>query len=193
MFTFSILEWKNSFQANFVLNIVILSESLVPKPIRICKIYWRSSLFLFYTGNTILDKFSHKKVKIVSFSQTLVPRLAWIYRIQWWCWLFFKRETPFSGKFSPKNHKGHFQLEFSSKNYSNMQKSMVVFTFSVLDGKHYFWANLIQNINIVSFSWNLPPSLIGIPKIQGWFSLFQFYTGNNLFGQILSKNALLLV
>ena len=70
---------------------------------------------------------------------------------------------------------------------------MVVFTFSVLDGKHYFWANLVQNINIVSFIWYLAPSLIGISEIQGLCSLFQFYTGNTLFGQILSKNALLTV
>ena len=193
VFTFSILEWKNSFRANFVLNIVSLSGSLVPKPVRICTVYWRCSVFLFQTENTILDKFSHEKVKIVSLSQTLVSKLPWTCRIQWWCSLFLKRETPFSGKFGPKKRKGHFQLEFSSKNYSNMQNSMVVFTFSVLEWKHYFWANLVQNINIVSFSWNLAPSLIGISEIQGWRSLFQFYTGNTLFGQILSKSALLTV
>ena len=102
------------------------------------------------------------------------------------------RKLAFFGKFGSKNHNCHFQLKFSSKNYSNIPNSMVVLTFSVLDGKHCFLANLVQNISIVSFSWYLAPSLIGISEIQGWFSLFQFYTGNTLFGKILSKNALLI-
>ena len=37
---------------------------------------------------------------------------------------------------------------------------MVVFTFSVLDGKYIFWTNLPQKIKIVSLSWNLLPTLI---------------------------------
>ena len=36
-----------------------------------------------------------------------------------------------------------------------MQNSMVVFTFSALDWKHLFQANLVQKIKIVSLSWNL--------------------------------------
>ena len=49
VFTFSVLEWENSFRANWVqkLNVVSLSGSLVPKPIGICAIYWRCSMFLF--------------------------------------------------------------------------------------------------------------------------------------------------
>ena len=72
-----------------------------------------------------------------------------------------------------------------------MQKSMVVFTFSVffqkysfwgnlfqkiffifLDRKYTFWVNLVQKIKIVSLSWNLLPKLFRICKIQWWWSLF---------------------
>ena len=47
-----------------------------------------------------------------------------------------------------------------------MQNSMVVFTFSVLDQKNPFLANLAQKIKIVSLSWNLIPRLIETCEIQ---------------------------
>ena len=34
--------------------------------------------------------------------------------------------------------------------YSNMQNSMVVFTFSVTDWKYHFWENFVQKIKVVS-------------------------------------------
>ena len=58
---------------------------------------------------------------------------------------------------------------------------MVVFTFSALDWKHPFRANLVQQIKIIFLSWNLVPWLIRICRIQWWCSLFLFYTGNTLF------------
>ena len=49
MFNFSILDWKNLFWANFVqkIKIVNLSGNLVPRLIRITRIQWQCSLFLF--------------------------------------------------------------------------------------------------------------------------------------------------
>ena len=64
----------------------------------------------------------------------------------------FRWETPFQGKFGPKNQNCQFQLKFGTKTNSNMQSSVVVFTFCVLDWKHPFWANLVQKLNIVSLS-----------------------------------------
>ena len=69
-----------------------------------------------------------------------------------------------------------------------MQNSMVVFTFSVLDQKNPFRANLVQKIKIVSLSWNLVQNLIRICRIQWWCSLFLFLT-INILGQIWSKNS----
>ena len=47
-----------------------------------------------------------------------------------------------------------------------MYYSVVLFTFSVLDPKHHFWANVVQKVKIVSLSWNLPLRLIWICRIQ---------------------------
>ena len=47
-----------------------------------------------------------------------------------------------------------------------MQNSMVVFTFSVLERKHHFWANLVQKIKIVSLRWKLLPRQIWYADMQ---------------------------
>ena len=61
-------------------------------------------------------------------------------------------ETPFLGKFGPKNQNCQFQLKFGTQTNSNMQNSMALLTLSVLDWKHPFWVNLFQEIKIVSLS-----------------------------------------
>ena len=64
----------------------------------------------------------------------------------------FRPETPFLGKFGPKDQNRQFKLKFGNKTISNVQNSMVVFTFSVLDRKHPFLANVVQKIKIVNLS-----------------------------------------
>ena len=56
-----------------------------------------------------------------------------------------------------------------------MQNSMVVFTFSVSEWKYPFWANLVQKIKIISWSWNLVARLIRICRIQWCFFFFCFW------------------
>ena len=56
------------------------------------------------------------------------------------------------GKFGSKNQNCQFKLKFGKKTNQNMQNSMVVFTFSGLDEKYPFQANLIQKIKIFSLS-----------------------------------------
>ena len=46
---------------------------------------------------------------------------------------------------------------------------------------------MVQKVKIISWSWNLVPTLIQICRIQLWCSLFLFLSGNTLFGQIWSK------
>ena len=70
---------------------------------------------------------------------------------------------------------------------------MVVFTFSILDGEHPFWANLFQKIKIISLSVNLVPGLIRICRIQWRCLLFLFSSENTIFGQIWSKKSKLTV
>ena len=68
-----------------------------------------------------------------------------------------------------------------------MQNSIMMFTLSVFDRKYPFLANLVQKVKIISWNWNLVPTLIWICLIQCWCSIFLFLIGNMLFGQICSK------
>ena len=93
---FSVSDRKYCFWTNFVQNIIIasLSWNSVPRLIRICRIQWCCSIFLFSTGNTFFGQ-----IKIFSFSWNLVPRLILICRIQWRCSLFlFYTGNTFFGK-----------------------------------------------------------------------------------------------
>ena len=51
-----------------------------------------------------------------------------------------------------KNQNCQFKLKFGTYSFSNMQNLTVVFTFSVLDGKHPFWASLVKNNKIINLS-----------------------------------------
>ena len=71
-----------------------------------------------------------QKLKIVSFTLSLVPRLIPIWRIQWWYSVFlFRLEIPFLGKFGPKTQNCWFKLKFGTYTNYYKQHSMVVFSF----------------------------------------------------------------
>ena len=99
---------------------------------------------------------------------------------------WFRQEVPFLGKFGEKKN-CQFSLKFGTKNNSNMQNSMAMFTFSVFDQNYSFLANLVHKIKIFSLSWTLLARLIPVCKIQWW--PFSFLTGNTLFEQILFKKS----
>ena len=67
IFTFSVFDRKYPFWANLVqkVKIISLSWNLVPRLIRICKIQWWCSLFLFLTGNTLFGTIWSKKSKLL--------------------------------------------------------------------------------------------------------------------------------
>ena len=54
------------------------------------------------------------------------------------------------GKFGPKSQNYQFKLKFGTYTNSNMENSMMMLTFFVFDQKCPFWANLVQNVKIVS-------------------------------------------
>ena len=66
------------------------------------------------------------------------------------------------------------KLKFGTKTNSNMQNSVVLFTFSYSDWKYSFSVNLVQKIKTVSLSWNSVPRLIRICRIQWCCPLFRF-------------------
>ena len=63
--------------------------------------------------------------------------------------VLFSMETHFLDRFGPKYQNCQFQQKFGTYTNSNKQNSMLVFTFSVFDWKHQFWANLIQKIKFL--------------------------------------------
>ena len=62
MFTFFVFNRKYPFWANFVqkIKIVSLRWNLIPRLIRICRIQWWCSRFMFSAGNTFLGNFGPK-------------------------------------------------------------------------------------------------------------------------------------
>ena len=63
---------------------------------------------------------------------------------------FFRLKVTFLGKFGLKNQNSQFKLKFGALTNSYMQISVVEFTFSILEWKYPFWANMIQKIKVVS-------------------------------------------
>ena len=113
VFTFFVFDQKCLFWANLVhtVKIVSLRLNLVASLIRICRIQWCCSLFLFSTGNGLLGKFGPKSQN-VSLRWNLIPRLIQIYKytefndaVQFFC---FWPAILFFDKFGPKNQNCQF-------------------------------------------------------------------------------------
>ena len=81
-----------------------------------------------------------------------------------------------------RKHPCSSKLKLGTQTSSNMQNSMMIFTFSVFDQKHPFWVNFVQKIKIVTLSWTLIPILVWICKSQWWCSLWRFSTENTFLG-----------
>ena len=91
------------------------------------------------------------------------PYLFWICKNQWWCSLFlFQTRKPFWSKLGPKTQFFLLIVNFGTLTNSNKQYSMAILTFSALDWKYSFLANLVGKSRIVSFSWNVEPTVIFI-------------------------------
>ena len=111
-----------------------------------------------------------QKIKIVSLSWNLIPRLIRICWIQWCCSLFsFLTGNALLGQIFPK---------------------LSIFTVFVLFPirNPSFWENLVQNLKIVRLRLNLLASLIWICRIQRRCSLFCFWLGIHFSGKLCPKN-----
>ena len=101
-----------------------------------------------------------QKVKIVSLSWNFVPTLIWTCTIQWWCSFFvFDRKCPFWANLV-QNKNCQFKLKFGTYTNSNMQNSVMMFTFLFLTGNTLFGQIWSKKIKIISLSWNLVTTLI---------------------------------
>ena len=98
---------------------------------------------------------------------------------------FWMKNTLFGQTWSKKQN-CQFKPKFGPKTNSNMQNSIVLFTFSVLSRKHPFWAYLVQKIKIDSLNWKLVPRL-SQSHVQNSMALFSFSV---LDGKHLLRNLL---
>ena len=64
----------------------------------------------------------------------------------------FRLELPFLGKFGSRSQNYQFKLKFGTYSNSNIQNSTLLITFSVFDRKYHLWANLVQEVQIISLS-----------------------------------------
>ena len=60
----------------------------------------------------------------------------------------FQQKMPFLGKFAPNVQYCQFKVKLGTQTNSNMQNSMMLFTFFVCDRKCCFWTNLPKLIRI---------------------------------------------
>ena len=149
LFTFSVLAQKHHFWANQVKNIKIftLSQTLILKLIRRCRLQWYCHLCLFQTGNTLFGRFWSKNSKM-----SILAEFWYLGQFKYTKFNgavhFFglRQETIFGRKFGPANQNCQIKLKFGTQTNSNIQNSLMLFTFSVLDWKHPFWPNLVQNV-----------------------------------------------
>ena len=112
----------------------------------------------------------------MSLRWNLILTLIRICRIQWWCLLFsFSTGHTLFRKFGLKNKNCQLKTKLGTWTNSNMQNSMEMFTIFVCGRKYPFWANLVQEIKLVSWRQNLVLKLIRICRIQWGCSLFFVY------------------
>ena len=169
----SVFNWKYQFSwVNLVqkLKFISLNWNFVPRLIKICRISWWCSLFLFSTANTFLGKFGPKN-QICQFELKFRTRLLWIYAELCRKYVVFTfsvlgQKNTFWVNLVKKNKNYHFKLKFGTKTDLNKQNSIMMFTFSVFDQPYLSWANSVQKFKIVCSKWDLIKRLIQICRIQ---------------------------
>ena len=177
----SVFNWKYQFSwVNLVqkLKFFSLNWNFVPRLIKICRISWWCSLFLFSTANTFLGKFGPKN-QICQFELKFRTRLLWIYAELCRKYVVFTfsvlgQKNTFWVNLVKKNKNYHFKLKFGTKTNLNKQNSMMMFTFSVFDQPYLSWANSVQKFKIVCSKWDLIKRLIQICRIQWWCLFYLF-------------------
>ena len=109
-----------------------------------------------------------EKIKIVSLSWNLVPRLTWTCRIQWWVLVLFSVLDQIFF-FAPKNQNCQFKLKFGTKTNLNMKNSMVMFVFSIFYWKYPFLEEICSKKSKFFVEAGIQTG-----RIWWWFSSFFF-------------------
>ena len=82
--------------------------------------------------------------------RNMAPSLIRLCRIQCYSLFLFLSGNTLFGQIWSKNQNDQFKLKFRTYTNSDTQNSMAMFIFSVFDWKYPFWANLVQNVKIIS-------------------------------------------
>ena len=135
----------------------------------------KSAICQSYTVNTFSGQILSKKIKNVSLSWILVPRLIQLCRIQWSCslflFLFSTGNTFFEQNWSKKSKLSIFSWNSVSRLIRICIRNGDVH-FLCFQPKIPFWVNLVQKIKIVSLIWNLVCRINRMCRIQWWYLLF---------------------
>ena len=123
-----------------------------------------------------------QKFKFVWSEKNLVPRLIWICRTQWPCFLHLKHAFWASLVQKMKIIIFSWNLIYSLTQIRRTQWWCSVFFLTIL----LFMTICFKKIKIVSSFWNLVPGLTLICRIQWRCSIFLFFIGITIFGQIWS-------
>ena len=134
----------------------------------------KTAIFCFPPHIPFFGKFAPKnqncqfKLKFGTLSNSIIKNSMVMFTF-----VHFWPEIPLLGKFGRNYQNCQFKLKSGTQTNSNTQNWIVIFTFSVLHWKYPFYPNLVQNIKIVSLSWNLVPGLIWIYRTEWSFSFCQ--------------------
>ena len=139
--------------------------------------WWDSLFSVLDQKNSFLANLV-QKIKVVSISWNLVPKLIQIwqfnYNVHFFC---FRPWISLSGEFGSKIQNCLFTVKFDTKTKSNTQHSEVMSILSLC-------VNLVQKFKRVNLRRNLKPRLIWICKNLWWWYFFYF----GPFLQVLPKN-----
>ena len=106
------------------------------------------------------------------------------------CLFCFQLEIPFLGKFGPKTQNYQFKLKFCTQTNSNMQNSMVMFTFSVFDWKYLFGQIWSKKSKLTVSAEILHQTNLNMQNyVENMCSHFLSQTKKTLFWQIWSKKS----
>ena len=124
------------------------------------------TFFCFCVEILFLGKFGPKKLEIVSLSSSLILRLIWICRTQWWCslYLFLTRGDLFLWKFVSKNW-NCWSLE--TRLIRHLEPRLIriyrfqwwFLFFYFLGWKYPFWIKMVWRFKTVSLGWYTVPRL----------------------------------
>ena len=129
-----------------------------------------------------------KKIKIVCLRWNSASRLIRKCWIRWWCLLFllWTKNTLFQQIWSKKSKL--FNMKLGIYTNSNMLNLLVMFTFSVLERKYPFWANLVQKDKIVCLQCSLVLRLIfNYVEVDDDIQIFSFRLEITFLGKFGSK------